>query len=240
MLKIVLPILVNVSTTLSNNPFMPSATCSKSPVNIPMNISIILRTLFNTNCMISTTVEKAPSNTGANISHNVSHAVLITSVMPSKLKPNSFILLTNSFAKSENTFFNSLNVFVMLFLNSSFVFHNVTNIATNVPTTATTPRAGAITELKVVAIFVITLGIPPMLAISSDCPILRSCTVFVTLPITPLAVLTTVIIIPIVLATFDKISKTGPIAAITRPAFTTKFCCSSDNSLNFVTRFVRN
>lgn len=30
--------------------------------------------MFNTNCIISTTVEKAPSNTGANISHNVSHA----------------------------------------------------------------------------------------------------------------------------------------------------------------------
>ena len=126
----------------------------------------------------------------------------------------------------------------MLVLNSSFVFHNVTNIATNVPITATTPKIGAITELKVVAIFVITLGIPPMLAISSDCPILRSCIVFVTLPITPLAVLTIVIIVPIVLATFDRISKTGQIAAITRPTFTIKFCCSSDNSLNFVTRFV--
>ena len=233
--RMLLPRFANVSTIPETTPFTPSPNCSQFPVNNPMKMSITDSIWLNTPSKTIAIVLKAPSNTGARTSHKANQTVLITSVMFSKSKPSALILSTTPPKKLLIDSFMLFQIPTMLSLNSSFVFHNVTNAPTKTTTTAITAAIGANIPPNPVEIPAISFGIPPICVASPAYPAFtKSILVLIVVIVVPnnLNAFTTVETTEI---TFARINNTGPIAASINPNLTIWSCSSSDKLLNFST-----
>ena len=216
----------------------PSAACSQSPVNNPINTSMIESISFNTPSMIVAITPKAPSNNGARTSHSPVHNACITSVMFSKSKPSSLILSTTPSKKSLNDVLILFQISVILFLKSSFVFHKVANTETSAPIAATTIKTGAEIPDNALAIPKDCFENPSIANSAADIPFFNCVTAAkagsTVLVINPKALIT-VLTTP---ASLDKINITGPTAAAINPNLTIISCVLSSMLLNFSIRLV--
>ena len=135
---------VNTASNISPTPFNAK---SQSPVNTPTNTSTIPSITSNIALNAAANTSNAPINTGPNNSQRPNQIILIKSTIFDIASFTPSILDINSSINVINVCFTCSHIAITLFLNSSFVVHNVINAPTNIAIAAINKFAGVNTAV---------------------------------------------------------------------------------------------